>query len=133
MYSPPPTPPTRGGDFRSGTNYQYGQQPNSKNIFADVFLDRYFTKKLPDGSYKGWNLACAKAVDNITLKYGPQAGKLVSVDGPEYETAGAVTCMGIFDPQFIVEYNWYCDEYGLDTISMGVNRLSSWNVSSGAT
>ncbi len=28
--------------------------------------------------------------------------------------------MGIFDPQFIMEYNWYCDEYGLDTISMGV-------------
>ncbi|MBW1798134.1 MAG: aldehyde:ferredoxin oxidoreductase [Deltaproteobacteria bacterium] len=81
---------------------------------------RYFTKKIPDGCYKGCNLACAKAADNVTLKYGPQAGKLVSVDGPEYETAGAVTCMGIFDPQFIVEYNWYCDEYGLDTISMGV-------------
>jgi len=28
--------------------------------------------------------------------------------------------MGIFDPHFIMEYNWYCDEYGLDTISMGV-------------
>ena len=101
-------------------NYQYGQNPNSKKIFAEVFLERYLTKKMPDGCYKGCNLACAKAADNITLKYGPQAGKLVSVDGPEYETAGAVTCMGIFDPQFIVEYNWYCDEYGLDTISMGV-------------
>jgi aldehyde:ferredoxin oxidoreductase len=43
------------------------------------------------------------------------------VDGPEYETAGAVTCMGIFDPQFIMEFNWYCDEYCLDTISMGVS------------
>jgi aldehyde:ferredoxin oxidoreductase len=28
--------------------------------------------------------------------------------------------MGIFDPQYVMEYNWYCDEYGMDTISMGV-------------
>ena len=47
-------------------------------------------------------------------------GRTVSVDGPEYETVGAATCMGIFDPQFILEYNWYCDEYSLDTISTGV-------------
>lgn len=25
--------------------------------------------------------------------------------------------MGIFDPNFIAEYNFYCDTYGLDTIS----------------
>lgn len=28
--------------------------------------------------------------------------------------------MRIFDPHFVMEYNWYRDEYGLDTISMGV-------------
>ena len=101
-------------------NYQYGQHPDAKAIFADVFFDRYLSKKLPDGCYKGCNLACAKGAENITLRYGPRAGTKVGVDGPEYETAGAVTCMGIFDPGFIMEYNWYCDEYGLDTISMGV-------------
>ena len=101
-------------------NYQYGQHPDSKQVFADVFLDRYFSKQIPDGCYKGCNLACAKGAENVTLKYGPYAGKRVAIDGPEYETAGAVTCMGIFDPQYIMEFNWYCDEYGLDTISMGV-------------
>ena len=101
-------------------NYQYGQHPEAKAIFADVFYDRFLSKKLPDGCYKGCNLACAKGAENITLRYGPRAGTKVGVDGPEYETAGAVTCMGIFDPGFIMEYNWYCDEYGLDTISMGV-------------
>ena len=101
-------------------NYQYGNHADAKDIFADVFLDRFFTKKLPDGCYKGCNLACAKGAEDITLRYGPRAGKTVAVDGPEYETAAAVTCMGIFDPQFIMEFNWYCDEYGLDTISMGV-------------
>jgi aldehyde:ferredoxin oxidoreductase len=45
---------------------------------------------------------------------------MVAVDGPEYETVGAVSNMGIFDPQFVLEYNWYCDEYSLDTISVGV-------------
>ncbi len=101
-------------------NYQYGQHPDSKEIFADVFLDRYFSKRIPDGCYKGCNLACAKGAEDVTLKYGPQAGHQVGIDGPEYETAGAVTCMGIFDPQYIMEFNWYCDEYGIDTISMGV-------------
>jgi len=101
-------------------NYQYGQHSDAKAIFADVFFDRYLSKKLPDGCYKGCNLACAKGAENITLRYGPRAGTKVGVDGPEYETAGAVTCMGIFDPGFIMEYNWYCDEYGIDTISMGV-------------
>jgi len=101
-------------------NYQYGQHPNAKDIFADVFLNRYFSKKIPDGCYKGCNLACAKGAEDVILKYGHHAGRKVGIDGPEYETAGAVTCMGIFDPQFIMEFNWYCDEYGLDTISMGV-------------
>jgi len=101
-------------------NYQYGQHPDSKAIFADIFLDRYFAKKIPDGCYKGCNLACAKGADDILLQYGPRAGEKAGIDGPEYETAAAVTCMGIFDPQFIMEYNWYCDQYGLDTISLGV-------------
>jgi len=101
-------------------NYQYGSHENASSVFADVFLDRFFTKKTPDGCYLGCNLACAKGAEGITLTHGPMAGKKVGVDGPEYETLAAVTCMGIFDPQFTMEYNWYCDEYGLDTISMGV-------------
>ena len=101
-------------------NYQYGQHPDSEEIFASVFLERFFSKKIPDGCYIGCNLACAKGAEDVALTRGPQAGLKVGIDGPEYETIGAVTCMGIFDPQFIMEYNWYCDEYGLDTISMGV-------------
>jgi aldehyde:ferredoxin oxidoreductase len=101
-------------------NYQYGNHPDAKDVFADVFLDRYFATKIPDGCYNGCNLACAKGAENVALTRGPHAGRRVGIDGPEYETAAAVTCMGIFDPQFIMEYNWYCDEYGLDSISMGV-------------
>ena len=101
-------------------NYQYGQSAESSQIFARVFLDKYFSKQMPDGCYYGCNLACAKGAENVELTRGPRAGQKMSIDGPEYETVGAVTCMGIFDPQFVMEYNWYCDEYGLDTISTGV-------------
>ncbi|UCF73346.1 MAG: aldehyde:ferredoxin oxidoreductase [Deltaproteobacteria bacterium] len=101
-------------------NYQYGNHPNSPALYANVFLDHYFSKNIPDGCYYGCNLACAKGAENVKLTRGPYSGRKVSVDGPEYETLGAVTCMGIFNPQFVQEFNWYCDEYGLDTISMGV-------------
>ena len=101
-------------------NYQYGQHPDSEAVFGDVFKERYFSRSIPDGCFTGCNLACAKGAENVTLTHGPHAGKQVGIDGPEYETAAAVTSMGIFDPHFIMEYNWYCDEYGLDSISMGV-------------
>jgi aldehyde:ferredoxin oxidoreductase len=101
-------------------NYQYGQSPNSSELFSNVFLNRYFDKNVPDGCYYGCNLACAKGAQNVLLTRGPKKGVTVDVDGPEYETVGAVSNMGIFDAQFVMEYNWYCDEYSLDTISTGV-------------
>lgn len=102
-------------------NYQYGHHPDAPAVFADAFLNRYFSKKIPDGCFLGCNLACAKGAEDVTLTKGPQSGRKVCIDGPEYETISAVTSMGIFDSQFVMEYNWYCDEYGLDTISMGVS------------
>ncbi len=101
-------------------NYQSGQSADSPRLFANVFLDKYFSKDIPDGCYFGCNLGCAKGAEGVALTMGPKAGRKVGIDGPEYETVGAVVCMGIFDPQFVMEYNWYCDEYGLDTISTGV-------------
>jgi aldehyde:ferredoxin oxidoreductase len=42
------------------------------------------------------------------------------VNGPEYETiAGEGSSCGIFDADAVVEMNFYCDTYGLDTISVG--------------
>ena len=101
-------------------NFQYGQSVDSPKLFAEVFLSKYFAQDVPDGCYHGCNLACAKGIEALELRWGPRAGTAVSVDGPEYETVGAVSCMGIFDPHAVIEYNWYCDEYGLDSISVGV-------------
>ncbi len=61
-----------------------------------------------------------KGVDCFELTTGPYAGQLVNVDGPEYETIGAVgSNLGIFEPGPILEMNFYCDTYGVDTISFG--------------
>jgi aldehyde:ferredoxin oxidoreductase len=67
-------------------------------------------------------VACAHGVKDFVPMTGPYRGKKVFVDGPEYETiAGCGSNLGIFDPYTIMEMNFYCDAYGLDTISVGTS------------
>ena len=43
------------------------------------------------------------------------------MDGPEYETAaGFGSNLGIWNAEFIMEANWHCDNYGIDTITTAV-------------
>jgi aldehyde:ferredoxin oxidoreductase len=62
-------------------------------------------------------MSCSHAVDNFLLRTGPYKGDRVLVDGPEYETAAGSANIGVFDPDFVLEMNFYCDTYGIDTIS----------------
>ncbi|MBN1295871.1 aldehyde ferredoxin oxidoreductase C-terminal domain-containing protein, partial [bacterium] len=78
---------------------------------------KYFTQGMPDGCWKGCTMACAKTIDGFTLRTGPYKGDRVTVDGPEYETAAGGSNMGLFDMDAIAEFNFYCDTYGIDTIS----------------
>ena len=78
------------------------------------------TQGIPDGCWYGCTLQCSKSVDDLELKTGPYKGQKVLVDGPEYETAAGVgTNCGIFEPMAVLECNFYCDTYGIDTISFG--------------
>ena len=99
-------------------NYQYGSHSDSVKIGTQLLKGTYFTQKQPDGCWKGCSMACAKTVDQFTLRTGPYKGDKVTVDGPEYETAAGAANMGCFDADFLVEFNFYCDTYGIDTISM---------------
>jgi aldehyde:ferredoxin oxidoreductase len=100
-------------------NFKFGSHPDSPKINGDVWEAR-MTQGLPDGCWYGCTLACAHAVDGFELRTGPYKGQRVIVDGPEYETIAAVgSACGIFDPDAILELNFYCDTYGLDTISYG--------------
>lgn len=101
-------------------NFQYGSHPDAKNLRSDIFKEKYFTQNMPDGCWYGCSMACAKAVDNFQLKTGPYKGQRVCVDAAEYETiAGVGSNCGIFDPEYVIEANFYCDTYGIDTISTG--------------
>ncbi len=101
-------------------NFKYGTHEDALKIHSNVFRDKYFTQNIPDGCWIGCAMSCAKAVDDFKLKTGPYKGDKVIVDGPEYENAaGLGSNMGIFDPEAIIEANFYCDTYGICTITWG--------------
>jgi aldehyde:ferredoxin oxidoreductase len=105
-------------DLLPTCNYKYGCHKDIDKIASPVWQKR-FTQGLPDGCWYGCTMACAKAVDGFILKTGPYKGQKVTIDGPEYETvAGLGSNCGIFDPDHILEANFYCDTYGMDTISV---------------
>jgi len=101
-------------------NFQYGQHPEAENVGQEVFR-RIFDPGY-DGCWMGCTVACSHGVKDFVPLTGPYRGSKVFVDGPEYETiAGCGSNIGIFDPHTIIEMNFYCDAYGLDTISVGTS------------
>jgi aldehyde:ferredoxin oxidoreductase len=100
-------------------NFKYGSDPEAVNLSSDAFC-KYFNLTGHDGCWYGCTLSCAKVIESFKLKTGPYLGTEVIVDAPEYETiAGVGSVCGIFDPEFVIECNFYCDTYGIDTISFG--------------
>jgi len=100
-------------------NYKFGSHPEAGEIHSEVWKAR-FTQGIPDGCWIGCNMACTKGVDNYEIRTGPYKGDKVIVDGPEYENAGGLgSNCGIFNPDYIIEANFYCDTYGICTISWG--------------
>jgi aldehyde:ferredoxin oxidoreductase len=97
-------------------NYKFGSHPDAAKISSAVWRER-FGKNMPDGCWLGCTMSCSHAVDDVPLRTGPYAGQKVLVDGPEYETAAGSANLGVFDPDFVLEMNFYCDTYGIDTIS----------------
>jgi aldehyde:ferredoxin oxidoreductase len=101
-------------------NFKYGSHERGNEIHSDIFRDKYFTQNVFDGCWIGCNMSCAKGVDDFPLKTGPYKGQKVIVDGPEYENAAGLGAnLGIFNPEYIIEANFYCDTYGICTISWG--------------
>jgi aldehyde:ferredoxin oxidoreductase len=97
-------------------NYRFGSHPDASKIASTVWRQR-FGQNMPDSCWIGCTMSCSHAVDNFLLRTGPYQGERVLVDGPEYETAAGSANLGVFDPDFVLEMNFYCDTYGIDTIS----------------
>ncbi|HAH06773.1 MAG TPA: aldehyde:ferredoxin oxidoreductase [Elusimicrobia bacterium] len=106
-------------DLLPVNNFRFGSHPDTHKIGAETLRKKYFTQGMADACWYGCSMACAKTIDGFELKTGPYKGHKVCVDGPEYETCGAVATMGCFDGDFVAEFNFYCDTYGVDTISAG--------------
>jgi len=96
-------------------NWQEASNPEAVNLFAQTWRENYVKKDVrcaPPCMLKCGKLCLATE--------GPFAGTLS--EGPEYETQYALgTCCSITDPPAVFEADALCDQYGLDTISMGVS------------
>jgi aldehyde:ferredoxin oxidoreductase len=104
-------------DLLPTENYRFGSFPKAANLHSPHFYKR-FTQVIPDGCWFGCTMACAKAVDGFLIKTGPYKSQRVTVDGPEYENSAGCANMSIWNPDWVIEWNFYCDTYGLDTISV---------------
>ncbi len=98
-------------------NYKYGSHKDAFRIDSSVWK-RNFTQNVPDGCWIGCNMSCSKGIDDYIVQTGPYKDQKVIVDGPEYENAAGLGAnCGIFDPGHIIETNFYCDTYGICTIT----------------
>jgi len=102
-------------------NYRYGMHEKAVEYTREEWK-KIFDTRGPDGCWYGCTMACAHGVAGYKLKTGPYAGEEIFVDGPEYETIGAIgSNIGLFDRDAMLEMNFYCDTYGIDTISFGTS------------
>jgi len=105
-------------DLLPTKNFKFGSHPDALKLGEDVYRKKFHSGF--DGCWVGCAVACAHGVKNFELKTGPYKGQRVFVNGPEYETiAGVGSNCGIFDADHMIEINFYCDTYGIDTISLG--------------
>jgi aldehyde:ferredoxin oxidoreductase len=102
-------------------NFKFGSHDDVQQIASSIFRNKYFDLGKPDGCWLGCTVSCCKAVPGFQLSTGPYKGDRVLVEGPEYETAAGAANMGIFDPEFVLEYKFYCDTYGIDAISFSTS------------
>jgi aldehyde:ferredoxin oxidoreductase len=90
-------------------NFQSGQFEAADGVSGDAFRKHEWAK---DYACFGCPIACGKYTRSL------EDG--VVIEGPEYETTFALgpNC-AIGEREAIIRLNWWCDEYGLDTISAG--------------
>jgi aldehyde:ferredoxin oxidoreductase len=90
-------------------NFQTGQFDQADNVSGYAFRKHEWVK---DYACVGCPITCGK--------YTRPLEDGTFIEGPEYETTFAMgpNC-AIGEREAIIRLNWWCDEYGLDTISAG--------------
>ncbi len=107
-------------DLLPVNNFKYGSHNEAEKLGREVYRNKFNSGYA--GCWVGCALSCSHVVKDFLLSTGPNKGQKVFVNGPEYETiAGLGSNCGIFDADYVIEMNYYCDIYGLDTISVGTS------------
>ncbi|MGQ4891435.1 MAG: aldehyde ferredoxin oxidoreductase family protein [Candidatus Njordarchaeia archaeon] len=93
-------------------NWQGAYNPDGEKISGETLADKYLIDRRPC-----WG--CAIGCGRVTkVESGPY--QILYSEGPEYESIWALgSSTGVSDLEAIIKANHYCDELGLDTISMG--------------
>ena len=93
-------------------NWQTSVNPDAEEISGESLAKKYLTKK---GACWGCTIACGRIT---SVKSGPY--QILASEGPEYESIWALgSSTGVKDLAAITKANHYCDEFGLDPISVG--------------
>ncbi|PKL82568.1 MAG: aldehyde:ferredoxin oxidoreductase, partial [Ignavibacteriae bacterium HGW-Ignavibacteriae-3] len=107
-------------DLLPVNNFKFGSNEAVVGSIDGETWKKQFEQGSFDGCWLGCNMSCAKGVNNYLLRTGPFKGESVIVDGPEYETAAGIAAnSGIFSTDYTIEVNFYCDTYGVCTITWG--------------
>lgn len=93
-------------------NWQTGYHEKADEISGETMADKYLRRQV---ACWGCSIACGRATE---VKEGPF--KVLNTEGPEYESIWSLgNDTGVIDLEAIIKANHFCDELGLDTISMG--------------
>ena len=93
-------------------NWQYGYNPEADKISGETLEKTYLIKRRPCW---GCTIGCGRVTK---VPSGPY--QILYSEGPEYENIWALgNSTGVMELDAIVKANHYCDEFGLDPISMG--------------
>jgi len=93
-------------------NFQRGEFKEAEKLYGESWKKEAWEK---DKACPFCPISCSKIT---SIKEGPYKG--AKLDGPDYETIfGLGTNCGVSDKQAIIEANYLCDLYGVDTISCG--------------
>ncbi|HEY5268977.1 MAG TPA: aldehyde ferredoxin oxidoreductase family protein [Anaerolineales bacterium] len=91
--------------------FQVGEYASADNLSGVDLAEKFLTR----------NTACHKCVIACGRETQSPIYKDPKVDGPEYETVGALgSLLMIFDLEAVIHAGHLCNLYGMDIISMGV-------------
>ncbi|MEM0096833.1 MAG: aldehyde ferredoxin oxidoreductase family protein [Candidatus Bathyarchaeia archaeon] len=93
-------------------NWQTGVNPDAEKISGETLAETYLISRR---SCWGCPIGCGRVT---SVKSGPF--QVLASEGPEYESIWALgSSTAVKDLDAVVKANHYCDEFGLDPISMG--------------